>query len=651
MKGTLLTAARIGCAFVVIFHAAVSSPSADDSTITHVISHDRVLVVTDPSDGTNSYLREVVFPPDSVEYRKVTLWITYACPDSLHCGEWDYIDQIRLRRAGSDTSAAQYIELARMISPYGWRFGADWQFTWQTDVTDFALLLHDSVEIEFVHTGYESDTDRGWLVTLVFEITHGRPAMTCLGMDTLWCGSFPYGDSAHDIEHLLAPVKFAPPPGTQFTRLRIHQTGHGMDDSANCAEFCRKWRQVLFDDSLVNQRFLWRECGDNPLYPQAGTWIFDRANWCPGAVVYPDIYDLPIERLESHVIDIAMEPYINPGKPSANWFIHSFLFYFSAPWAAHDVSIEDIVVPGDRDEYSRNNPACGQPVFLMKNNGAASVESVSVRYGVRDIDEREFVWTGGLAPQELISVHLPGPIPIADTALEFFVQLEQPNGAVDDYPADNRAVSKTAPVPVYPPEMILTVRTNNDTGQTSYRVTDAAGDVIHERVPPAAAIATVYRETLRLPEGCYRLIVDDTAGDGLDFWFNTGGGRGFVRLLDQDGRLIKAFLSDFGSRIDHWFVTGTNSTARTADTSLPIVQPFPPRNTGTFDVDLFFNVPTDFVLSVLSQDSTRSVYSRRFDAFKEGFVPVDISAEPDGVYVLKVETPDGAVTRRILLRR
>ena len=28
---------------------------------------------------------------------------------------------------------------------------------------------------------------------------------------------------------------------------------------------------------------IWRDdCGENPLYPQGGTWIYDRANWCPG---------------------------------------------------------------------------------------------------------------------------------------------------------------------------------------------------------------------------------------------------------------------------------------------------------------------------------------------------------------------------------
>jgi len=34
------------------------------------------------------------------------------------------------------------------------------------------------------------------------------------------------------------------------------------------------------------------ECADNPLYPQGGTWIYDRAGWCPGAKVTTQNFEL-----------------------------------------------------------------------------------------------------------------------------------------------------------------------------------------------------------------------------------------------------------------------------------------------------------------------------------------------------------------------
>ncbi|HKK20843.1 MAG TPA: peptide-N-glycosidase F-related protein, partial [candidate division Zixibacteria bacterium] len=237
----------------------------------HVKSHDKVKVVTDPSKGYNSYPAWAVFPSDSTQYRKVTLYVTYACPDTQHCGEWDYIDNVLLRRTGGESGKVKDIELARLISPYGWQFDSTWSFTWHVDITDFSFLLHDSVQIEFRHGGYEKNDDRGWLITLDFAVSEGRPAVQVLGMDSLWCGTIPYGDPAKPTDSTLEPISFTDTNNATMARLRILQTGHGMDDMENCAEFCSKWRQVYFDDSLIDQRQIWRKCGENPLYPQAGT--------------------------------------------------------------------------------------------------------------------------------------------------------------------------------------------------------------------------------------------------------------------------------------------------------------------------------------------------------------------------------------------
>ncbi len=169
--------------FLLTIFAQTTTAATGD--ITNVLSHDQELVITDPSKGFKNYSNLTVFPSAETTYRKVMLNITYACPDGLHCGEWDYIDHIFLRRVNStttdslssDTAVENFtrIELARMISPYGWRFDSTWSFTWSVDITDFSLLLHDSVQIEFKHTGYESNDDRGWLITLDFgTILHLR---------------------------------------------------------------------------------------------------------------------------------------------------------------------------------------------------------------------------------------------------------------------------------------------------------------------------------------------------------------------------------------------------------------------------------------------------------------------------------------------
>jgi hypothetical protein len=626
-----------------------SEPCSAADTV-HVVTHNRVKVVTDPARGFKEYDSRSQFPSATVDYRKVTLWVTYRCPDSLHCGEWDYIDGVYLRRHHVSDTGYQDIELARLISPYGRNFDSQWKFTWHVDITDFAVLLHDSVEIVFKHTGYESNTDRGWLVTVDFAIAVGRPAMTCLGMDSLWCGSFPYGDTARPIEGLLHPITFAVPDNAAVARLRIVQTGHGMDDSANCAEFCEKYRRVYVDSALIDERTIWRTCGDNPLYPQAGTWIFNRANWCPGSMVAPDIYDFPVKPHSSHAVDLAMQPYVNPNHPSANYYIHSFLLYYSPPWAGNDVALEEILAPSDLDEYSRTNPFCGHPTILVKNNSSRTLQTMSITCGTEIGGDTTIEWRGALASQQGTIIELPGQLKGTPGETSFHVRLEKPNGLSDEYPDDNAMESRIVVPSVLPTQFVLVLRSNHDSTHNSYQITDADGTVVRERKLGSLMANTLYRDTLNLQPGCYQLLVSDTAGDGLDFWFNPEGGYGFVRILSRDGKLLTSFLSDFGSTIRYSFRVEDGTVPVPANVTLPLVNPFPMRNKGIFSVELFYNEPHDTRLRVLNEDSSRTIYDSTYVAIKEAFLPVDISSAPDGTYWLKVGSDSATVTRRIKVK-
>ena len=641
----MLTAASFVLAFLIL-----SQAMAKEGAVIHVVSHDKTKVVTDPSKGNHPYPHWAVFPSRQSEYRKVVLYVTYQCPDSQHCGEWDYIDAIYLRRIGGADSASKNIEIARMISPYGSRFGSTWKFTWHVDITDFAFLLHDSVEVDFNHGGYENNTDRGWLITLDFQLTEGRPAMTCLGMDSLWCGTIPYGDTSKPIAARLRPISFTNRLGADMTRLRILQTGHGMDDSANCAEFCSKWREVFVDDSLLGKRQIWRKCGDNPLFPQAGTWIYDRSNWCPGSIVAPDCYDIAVKANSTHVARMEMEPYINPNHPTANYQLSSYLFYYQKPWAANDVSVVEVIAPSRADEYSRLNPVCNNPVLKIKNSGSQVLKSVVIHFGLIGDTPQVFYWNGSLASQRDTLVSLPGLLTDSAGDRRFWVTLESPNGQLDEYPSDNSDTTAALVPPVYAPQFLLAFHTNHDSAQNSYELDDQFGNIVRERKFLSLAANTTYLDTFQLAPGCYRLKVLDSAGDGLDFWANPEGGYGYSRLLDMSGHLIKAFGSDFGSEIDYSFLVSDGARMPLASDTLPLVNPFPIRNKGLFAVEVFQNEPSDLNIKVLAPDSSTIVFNQDYRRFKEGFLSVDIGAQPDTTYYLKATANGRTITRRIKVK-
>lgn len=615
----------------------------------NIITHNKTKVVTDPSKGFNAYKSWSLFPSDDIKFRRAILYVTYQCPDSQKCGEWDYIDNIFLRKKGSVNDSSQDIELARMISPYGSRFTPDWKFTWKTDITDFSFLLHDSVEIEFNHTGYESNTDRGWLVTLDFELTEGTPVMEVLGFEKLWTGKFPYGDPADDIENYLKPFSFENNYGADIARLRILQTGHGMDDYENCAEFCMKYRELYFDHKLIDRRAVWRECSDNPLYPQAGTWIFDRANWCPGSIVRPDIYDLNLNGSSQHVLNIDMEPYINPNKPSANYVFSSYLIYYKNPSAENDVSIEEIVAPDDEDIYSRKNPVCMDPEISIKNNGKNNLNSVKVSYGTNADLPQTFIWKGNLPPDEKINFSLPGLINVKEGKQEYFVKLLQPNDKEDEYEYDNGLKTKIVMPPVFDPKFILLFKTNKESSANFYELRNSDSRIMKKRLLGTLMPDKVYRDTFDLRSGCYSFVFSDTANDGLDFWFNPEGGYGYVRITDINGKLIKSFDSDFGSGIRQQFIVNGEPSEKVNLT--PILNIFPVRNQGKFFCDIFLNDKQKITLQITAEDKKKIVFEKKLKNFKEGIVNADISRQKDGLYFVNVITKNGTVSKKMKVKR
>ncbi|HMQ70720.1 MAG TPA: peptide-N-glycosidase F-related protein [Ignavibacteria bacterium] len=639
--------------FIFIVTTSGLSFSVNGDTI-NIFSHKKEKVITDPQKGFNSYKNQVDFPGGNTTYRKAILKITYQCPDSQNCGEWDYIDYIYLKKNNgynldgeliNDTSG---IEIARMISPYGSRFTPDWKFEWKTDITDFAFLLHDPVEIDFIHTGYESNTDRGWLVTIKFELTEGTPVMETVGFEKLWKGVFPYGNGQDDIQNYLQPV-ILKNEKADFAELRILQTGHGMDDFENCAEFCSKWRQIYFDNDLYHEKQIWRECADNPLYPQAGTWIFDRAGWCPGAIVRPDIYFFSVEDKSEHEFGIEMEPYVNPNKPSANYVFSSYLFYYKKPEVKYDISLEEIISPSLADMYSRKNPNCQFPVISVRNNTEEEIKNFTAVYGSNGSISDTFEYKGNIKPFESKEVVLPGTLKGEGGSNIFKVELLYPNDEPDEYVFDNSGSSEYLMPPVFDEKIIVKLRTNKEPSHNFFQIRGQSNIIFRQKSPGYYKADTVYTDTFKLGKGCYEIVLGDTANDGLDFWFNPEGGYGYLRITDADGKLIKAFNPDFGKEIRQQFiVTGEKSVQRD---STPLLNIFPARNPGKFFCDIFLNEKSDIRIEITTGDKKKNVYKKNLKNFKEGMVNIDISGVDEGNYFVNLKAGGKVVSKKIRVKK
>jgi hypothetical protein len=112
-------------------------------------------------------------------------------------------------------------------------------------------------------------------------------------------------DPDSNVDSQIDPVDVMIPSDASRVDARLITTGHAFGNTDNCAEFC-----VLRQDLYVNDErrsvIPWRtDCEHNAVYGQAGTWLYDRNGWCPGAITVGqtiDVTDL-INAGESNVID------------------------------------------------------------------------------------------------------------------------------------------------------------------------------------------------------------------------------------------------------------------------------------------------------------------------------------------------------------
>jgi len=597
-------------------------------------SHNREVVVTDPTQGSNSYPKWVKFPSQELDIRKITMYVTFGCPDTMRCADWDYLDHIMVQRVGGINSSDLNWEIGRIITPYGGFFDNDWQFKWQADVTDFSMILRDSVEINYIHTGWEPNNDRGWLISIDFEIITGTPVAVPISITEIYNDHFPYGDSLKPIDQTLLPKSFITETNTDFVRLRVLQTGHGMDEPDNCGEFCSKYREIYLDDNLVQKRQMWMTCGDNPLYPQAGTWIFDRANWCPGYLVQPEIFDLATTSGKEQIIRFIMEPYTATKQNQGKQVISAYLIQYQQLQHVLDISIEDIVAPSIKDIYLRKNPAAANPQIILKNNGKETIYSATIIYKTEGFKEQKEEWRGELPVGSSELITLSGLVNFSSGRNIFTAKVQNPNGKADQYPDDNVLSTTFNSPPVHDTLLVFRLLTNNQPEHNSWKLISHDGKVVVEKRANELKARTLYSDTLRLSQGAYTLLFSDSAGDGLEFWYNSDGGRGEAWLLDGNDNLIKAFEPDCGLGWIYNFTVSQNPDPINRQNKA--ISLYPARTSDFTKLTYFANHQKDIIVKLISDPGGEVVEERNYPNLKKGIFDFDLTRFSYGRFFLKV---------------
>jgi hypothetical protein len=442
-------------------------------------------------------------------------------------------------------------QIMSFVTPYGigLDLGAEGK-TWYFDITDYYPVLKGDKRITVSGGGqWQEDMD------IKFLFIVGTPPRDVLEMQQIWRPQSK-GYGAIMADDAFEPRDVLMHSNASAYKLRTTITGHGQQ-----GEFIPQNHYLNIDGGTQEYIWpVWTECAENPIYPQGGTWIYDRAGWCPGQA--SDLREDDITQLvnpgQIHNIDYG----VSSATGTSNYWVSSQLVSYGAANHTLDAAIIDVLSPTNQILHVRTNPLCSKPKITIQNTGNTTLTSLQIEYWVNGATSHEiYQWSGNLNFLENEEVELPDPTSLwANIAANnniFHVIISLPNNSTDEYYFNNIISSTFESAPTYPNTFALWFQTNNgevnpltQISESSWEFFDNNGNSIYASGDLISN--TQFRDTLVFNNGCYVFKVTDTDDDGLDFWANNDGG-GMVRFREIEASWLKSFDGDFGRFIHHEF--------------------------------------------------------------------------------------------------
>ncbi len=533
-------------------------------------------------------------------------------------------------------------ELISFVTPYGFflDLGPDGQ-TWTFDVTDFAPILKGSKYLTMERGGqYNEEFD------IKFLFITGTPPREVQSIQNVW----PFasgGFTAITNNNVFEPRNVMLSPDGTYFKMRTSVTGHQQN-----GEFQPRTHYINVDGGTNEYSFqVWKECGENPVYPQGGTWIFDRAGWCPGMPT--DLRELDLTDFvtpgQMSEIDYGVIPVAD--QSSTNYLVSNQLVTYGAANFSNDAEALTVIRPTNDIEHGRKNPICNNPIVVIQNSGSNTLTSLDISYGTVGGMMETFTWTGSLDFLETEEVTLPTNNYLfwqtANTN-RFEVTVSNPNGVADENPDNDTFTSTFDLTDKYEGAITFNYNTNNRAFQNTFRLRDQNGDIVLERTNMSNQ--TTYNDEITLMPGCYSMEFDDSGDDGLDFWYwqavGQNVGTGYFRIV-QNNQLVKTFEPDFGAFIHYdFFVDGTVSNENLEQNQ--ILGVFPNPTQGTFSIELKGFEGRDVDVEVVDVMG-RSIYIQSLDIYLEDFRhDIDISHLADGMYFVKINNEGKVSVKQVV---
>ncbi len=540
-----------------------------------------------------------------------------------------------------------YNEIMSFVTPYGigLNLGATGK-TWYFDVTDFTPILKGNKRILMTLGGQNQEQN-----DVEFWFIVGTPPKNVLEFNQIWQGTNRTGQApltAINNNTRFAPLKVPTLAAGKEFKIRSTITGHGAE-----GEFEANGGQVTHQLNLnggANEYdwFISEECAFNPVFPQGGTWVYDRQGWCPGQKSLTKEF-----KVNGHVTagDSLLVDYnaSNPPNPSGSYnyhVAHQLVTYGDFNFKK-DIRLIDVLNPNNAILFGRQNPICSTPKIIVQNGGSEKITGLVINYGVNNGTRQTFTWKGSIEPLAFDTITLPTYDVLWNSGIAgntnntFSVKIGSVNGTGGDENLLNNEIASKFNLPEIAPSVFtLEFRTNNNPSENNYKLFDDYGNLVDAQSFTQANFTFSKGYNLG---GCFKLVIEDKGNDGVQWWANPNQGTGFIRLKRANGQIFKTFQPDFGGGFEYSFTTNwALNTAEKTKMAEWVVYPNPAKDKITI-VGQHLNGARLSVLNLLGQTCLQETVDAEesYTLKNQGLTP--------GVYLVKISKENEISTQKLIV--
>jgi hypothetical protein len=294
--------------------------------------------------------------------------------------------------------------------------------------------------------------------------------------------------------------------------------------------------------------------------------------------------------------------------------------------------------------------------FKFTNSGSVTATSAVFAYAVNGGAPTNYTWTGTCNPLSMSStINLPviNFSPLATNSL--VVSVVSVNGGTDQNSANNTASKLNIPMTTYignSTAMQMDFTQDQYGSEASWKLYDEVlGTLLQQDGPwtdlSAAGTALHTKTWTATANTCYKVVVADTYGDGVNAGYGVGG-----YVLKSGGVTIYTSNGQYGSGETKLHkVSGSSGIyAPAMNVSGVNVYPNPTSSTTNVSIELSQNESVNVtVLNAIGQE----VYSSKGNNFEAGVNTITLNTEnwAAGVYHINISTVKGSVNQKLTVTK